>query len=133
MARLPIGKRIRDRRKNRGLTQSALAQAVGISASYLNLIEHDKRPIGGALLARIAKELGVDVSGLSGSGDDQLAHEVTEAVRSRALPASTRMTPFAWWPSSRAGRAPCSPFTASIRAPRKWFWPCPTAWVRIRR
>lgn len=86
MARLPIGRRIRDRRKARGLTQSALAEAVGISASYLNLIEHDKRPIGGALLSRIAKELGVEVSGLSGSGDDQLAHEVTEAARSRSLP-----------------------------------------------
>lgn len=86
MARLPTGRRIRDGRKERHLTQSALAEIVGISPSYLNLIEHDKRPIGGALLARIANALGVDVSHLSGSGDAQLSHEIAEVARSRLLP-----------------------------------------------
>jgi predicted transcriptional regulator/DNA-binding XRE family transcriptional regulator len=85
MARLPIGRRIRNRRRERGLTQAALAEAAGISGSYLNLIEHDKRMIGGALLHRIAAELHVDVGQLSGSADARLAHEVLEIVRSLAI------------------------------------------------
>ncbi|MBV1903463.1 MAG: helix-turn-helix domain-containing protein, partial [Marinosulfonomonas sp.] len=44
------GNRIRERRIQIGLRQSALAKAVGISASYLNLIEHNRRRIGGKLL-----------------------------------------------------------------------------------
>lgn len=54
------GTRLRNRRLDRGLRQAALAQAVGISASYLNLIEHNRRRIGGKLLADLARVLGVD-------------------------------------------------------------------------
>ncbi len=82
MARLPIGARIRDRRREQGLTQSALAAAAGISASYLNLIEHDKRAIGGALLRRIAEILEIDVGHLSGSDDARLAQDLVELARS---------------------------------------------------
>ena len=45
-----IGATLRERRRARGITQAALAAQIGISASYLNLIESDKRSIGGALL-----------------------------------------------------------------------------------
>lgn len=62
----PIGLRIRESRKEAGITQADLAQRAGISASYLNLIEADKRAIGGTLLQRIASELEVDVDVLSG-------------------------------------------------------------------
>ena len=54
------GSRIRDLRQDRGLRQAALAAAVGISASYLNLIEHNRRKIGGKLLHDIARALGTD-------------------------------------------------------------------------
>ncbi|MCB2100384.1 MAG: DUF2083 domain-containing protein [Rhodobacterales bacterium] len=87
MARLPIGHRIREARRDRGLTQSGLAETVGISASYLNLIEHDKRAIGGALLKRLAETLSVDLGRLSGSSDAQLAHEVADLARSMGLAA----------------------------------------------
>ena len=40
----------RERRKDLGLTQTELASRVGISVSYLNLIEHNRRSIGGRLL-----------------------------------------------------------------------------------
>ncbi|OAB56693.1 hypothetical protein AY600_02335 [Phormidium willei BDU 130791] len=82
MARLPIGARIRDRRRERGLTQSGLAAAAGISPSYLNLIEHDKRAIGGALLRRIAELLRVEIGHLSGSDDARLAQDLVELTRS---------------------------------------------------
>ncbi|NBD29400.1 MAG: helix-turn-helix domain-containing protein [Alphaproteobacteria bacterium] len=54
------GTRLRNRRIDRGMKQSALAQAVGISPSYLNLIEHNRRRIGGKLLSDIARELAVE-------------------------------------------------------------------------
>ncbi|MGP1254322.1 MAG: helix-turn-helix domain-containing protein [Kiloniellales bacterium] len=82
MARLPIGARIRDRRRACGLTQSGLAAAAGISASYLNLIEHDKRPIGGALLRRIAELLQSEIGQISGADDTRLALDLLELTRS---------------------------------------------------
>lgn len=54
------GSRIRARRQARGLRQGELARRAGISASYLNLIEHNRRRIGGKLLGRIAEALEVD-------------------------------------------------------------------------
>lgn len=85
MARFPVGERIRERRRGRALTQAALAREAGISASYLNLIENDKRMIGGALLKRIAAVLGAEVAELSGSGDTALVAEVADIVRTLAL------------------------------------------------
>lgn len=55
-----IGLRIRQRRRTSKIKQADLAQQVGISASYLNLIEHDRRRIGGALLIKLAAALEVD-------------------------------------------------------------------------
>lgn len=60
-----VGTRIRERRIALGLRQADLARRVGISPSYLNLIEHDRRRIGGKLLIDIARHLDVDVSRLS--------------------------------------------------------------------
>lgn len=59
------GGRIRDRRVSQGCKQADLAKQVGISASYLNLIEHNRRRIGGKLLVDIARALKVDASTLS--------------------------------------------------------------------
>lgn len=66
---LPTGTRIRDRRIDRGMKQTDLAAAVGISASYLNLIEHNSRRIGGKLLIDIARTLSVDPTHLTESGE----------------------------------------------------------------
>ncbi|TDL79696.1 XRE family transcriptional regulator [Palleronia sediminis] len=53
------GARIRARRLALGLKQVETARAAGISASYLNLIERGRRPIGGKLLSDVAAALGV--------------------------------------------------------------------------
>ena len=84
MARLPIGARIVARRREQGLSQKDLARSAGISASYLNLIEHDRRQIGGALLQRIAAVLEADSSHLSGSDDARLAGELLDIARQPA-------------------------------------------------
>ncbi len=60
-----IGARIRAMRHGLGLTQADLAARAGISPSYLNLIEHDRRRIGGHRLADIARHLGVEQADLT--------------------------------------------------------------------
>ena len=60
-----IGSRIRQRRTEVGLKQADLAKRVNVSASYLNLIEHNKRRIGGKLLLDIANALGTEAEYLS--------------------------------------------------------------------
>lgn len=59
------GTRIRERRVLAKMRQAELAAAVGISASYLNLIEHNKRRIGGKLLLDIAATLDCEPVSLS--------------------------------------------------------------------
>jgi transcriptional regulator with XRE-family HTH domain len=48
------GRRLRDRRLALQLRQADVAKAAGISASYLNLIEHDRRRAAGDVLVRLA-------------------------------------------------------------------------------
>jgi predicted transcriptional regulator/DNA-binding XRE family transcriptional regulator len=55
------GTRLRERRVALGLRQADLAGVAGISASYLNLIEHNRRPVAEALLERLALALGQPV------------------------------------------------------------------------
>lgn len=85
MARVPIGARITERRRSLGLTQRALAERVEISGAYMNLIEHDKRMIGGALLRRIAKALDMPLAELTAVEDTRLFHEMLELARGMAL------------------------------------------------
>ncbi len=63
------GTRIRERRLAQGRRQADLARQVGISPTYLNLIEHNKRPIAGKLLIDLARALGVDAGELSGGAE----------------------------------------------------------------
>ena len=73
-----IGPKIRDRRRALGITQSGLAATLGISASYLNLIEAGKRNIGGGLLKRIADALGLAVDELDGKAERRLLGDLAE-------------------------------------------------------
>ena len=83
--RAPIGLRISTRRKTLALSQAALARAIGVSPSYLNLIEANKRQVGGALLQRIAAELGIGIEELTGEAEHRLIHELIEAFADPAL------------------------------------------------
>lgn len=78
MARAPIGLKIRNRRKEIGLTQANLANRLGISASYLNLIEHDKRAISGRLLKQVSEELDIDMGNLDGAAERRLILDLHE-------------------------------------------------------
>lgn len=78
--RAPIGSRIRSQRKSLGLSQAELARRSSISASYLNLIEANKRDVGGSLLHRIADALGLDISELTGDSERRLIMSLEEAL-----------------------------------------------------
>lgn len=82
MARSPIGLKIRNGRKALGLTQVAFANKLAISPSYLNLIEHNKRAIGGGLLKKISDELSIDIGKLDGAADRRLADDLREMAAS---------------------------------------------------
>jgi predicted transcriptional regulator/DNA-binding XRE family transcriptional regulator len=79
------GSRIRARRLDLGLRQTELARACGISASYLNLIEHNRRRIGGKLLVDIARTLELEVSALSQGADAALIEELRGAAESAGI------------------------------------------------
>ncbi len=62
-----------------GLRQSVLARTVGISAAYLNLIEHNRRRIAGKLLIDIGRELGVDPNLLAEGAESALIEALRDA------------------------------------------------------
>ena len=80
-----LGSRIRQRRRELGVTQSDLARRVGISASYLNLIEWNKRQIAGTRLRQIAEALHLPLAELEGSSERRLAEALTEVARLPSL------------------------------------------------
>ncbi|OAN84303.1 hypothetical protein A8B78_07505 [Jannaschia sp. EhC01] len=94
MAKAPpehlTGSRIRERRLALGLKQGALAEAVGVSPSYLNLIEHNHRRIGGKLLLELARVLKVDASALTDGVDAGISELLDAAARALGdVPAET--------------------------------------------
>lgn len=74
----PLGRKIRAVRSRERLTQSAMAKRLGISPSYLNLIENDRRPVTAALLVRLAHEFGLDIGALAAGGDPGLDADLME-------------------------------------------------------
>ena len=74
------GTRIRERRLLAGMRQSDLARSAGISPSYLNLIEHNKRRIGGKTLIKIADALQVEAALLSEGAEAALVAGLREAA-----------------------------------------------------
>lgn len=70
------GSRLREKRLALGLRQADLALAAGISASYLNLIEHNRRRIAPALLDRLAARLGTDAAAIADGAASPLAQDL---------------------------------------------------------
>lgn len=64
------GPRVRRIRNTLALTQTAMAEALEISPSYLNLIERNQRPLTVQLLLKLAAVYKVDLDELRGPGGD---------------------------------------------------------------
>lgn len=76
---MQIGGRIKRLRRQKKLAQADLAQALGISASYLNLIEHNRRKVTVPLLFSIAGYFGVEPGELVDSDEGRLVGDLMEA------------------------------------------------------
>ncbi len=74
-----LGARVRALRRERGLTQSHLAERLGISPSYLNLIEHGKRSLSAPLLIKVADVLDLDLKALSIESHARVVADLMEA------------------------------------------------------
>ncbi|MEM9765877.1 MAG: helix-turn-helix domain-containing protein [Pseudomonadota bacterium] len=72
---------MRERRQSLRMRQAELARQAGISASYLNLIEHNRRRIGGKVLLAIAQALDVEPVSLSEGAEASLLRSLAEAAK----------------------------------------------------
>jgi Predicted transcriptional regulator len=68
------GPRVRRVRMSMGLTQTAMAEALGISPSYLNLIERNQRPLTVQLLLKLSSVYKIDLDLLQGEGGGITGH-----------------------------------------------------------
>lgn len=78
--KLFIGPRLRRLRQELGLTQSRMAEELGVSASYLNLIERNQRPVTAQFLLRLTEVYEVDLRALAGEADQQAVIDLAEVL-----------------------------------------------------
>ncbi len=79
--KLLVGPRLRRFRQTLGLTQARMAEDLGISTSYLNLMERNQRALSAKVLLKMAEIYDFDIAGFTGAGDAHLVAEVYEALR----------------------------------------------------
>ena len=77
---LKIGPKIKAFRRQLGLQANRLAEDLGISPSYLNLIEGGKRKIDGDLLLKVCEKLKIQLSDLTTKSDLNLANNISELL-----------------------------------------------------
>ncbi|MTH64037.1 helix-turn-helix domain-containing protein [Paracoccus shanxieyensis] len=87
--KLIIGQRLRVLRQSLGLTQAQMADQLGVSASYVTLIEADQRPASARFLMKLAEVYDLNIAELAPSTDAQLAAEFTAALKDPALQTGT--------------------------------------------
>jgi hypothetical protein len=83
--KLFLGARLKRLRRERGLNQNVMASDLGISASYLNHLERNQRPVTAGILLRLAEVFDVDVKtfaaeGGETAGPDQLGEIFSDPI-----------------------------------------------------
>ncbi|MFD9520365.1 short-chain fatty acyl-CoA regulator family protein [Streptomyces sp. NPDC059979] len=76
--------KLRKLRRERGMNQVELARALDLSTSYLNQIEHSRRPLTAPVLLRIAEVFGVDPEFFSEAAEERLATDLRAALADEA-------------------------------------------------
>ena len=77
--KLFLGPQLRKLRRGLGMTQAEMAAGVDVSASYINLMERNQRPVSAEILVKLAQAYDFDISALSGAENDQLFATLAEA------------------------------------------------------
>src|SRR5437764_11256676 len=78
MSSLRLGSKVRALRRREGVSQTDLAGKLDISASYLNLIEHNQRPLPAHLLVKLAQVFHVDIANFADDSATRLAADLQE-------------------------------------------------------
>ncbi len=73
--KLFLGARLKRLRRERAMNQAAMAAELGISASYLNHLERNQRPVTAPVLLRLAEAFDVDVKAFAAEGGDAAGAE----------------------------------------------------------
>ena len=78
--KLFIGHKLRRLRREEGVTQAQMAHDLGISAAYLNLIEHNQRPITVNVLLRLGDAFGVNIQEFALDDSDAQSGRLREVL-----------------------------------------------------
>jgi len=78
--KLFLGVRLKRLRRELGLTQSRMAEDLGVSPSYLNHLERNQRPVTAQVLLRLAEVYDIDVRSLSADQDAAGAQDLSEVL-----------------------------------------------------
>jgi len=76
--KLFLGPRLRRLRRELGLTQTRMAEDLGVSPSYLNHLERNQRPVTAQILLRLAEVYDVDIRSLSSDQEAAGARDLAE-------------------------------------------------------
>src|SRR3981189_2886621 len=76
--KLFVGPRFRRIRQQLGLSQTHIAEGLGISQSYINLIERNQRPVTAQILLRLAETYDLDLRDLATADEDRFFAELNE-------------------------------------------------------
>ncbi|MFI1462058.1 short-chain fatty acyl-CoA regulator family protein [Nocardia carnea] len=78
MQKMYAGGRLRALREQRGLSQSALAKELGLSASYVNQLENDQRPLTVPVLLRLNSTFDLEMGFFAPDTDARLLADLQE-------------------------------------------------------
>jgi XRE family transcriptional regulator, fatty acid utilization regulator len=76
--KLFLGPRLRRLRRDMGLTQTRMAEDLGVSPSYFNYLERNQRPVTAQVLLRLAEAYDIDIRNLSSDQESADARDLTE-------------------------------------------------------
>ena len=77
---LKLGAKLRRLRRERGWTQIELADRLGVSASYLNLIEHNRRKVTASLLLQLVQVFDLPLTALAEDEESPLIANLMEVL-----------------------------------------------------
>lgn len=77
---LKLGAKLRRLRRDRGWTQIEMADRLGVSASYLNLIEHNRRKVTASLLLQMVQVFNLPLAELAEDEESPLIANLLEAL-----------------------------------------------------
>ncbi|KAA5801608.1 ImmA/IrrE family metallo-endopeptidase [Alkalicaulis satelles] len=85
LEKLFAGARLRRLRRDMGQSQAQFAESLGVSASYLNLLERNQRPVTARVLLALAEAFDIDVRAFAAESDRQLLADLKEAASDPVL------------------------------------------------